>query len=84
MVDVNCRSLGPVQLRENLLGQAQFARCRNPLVIDHVEHGNNRLDCVFGANFDLVKGLEAFAAVQRAVPVQEDDVLLVGVDRHAA
>ena len=84
MVDINGGSLGPVQLCESLLGETQFAGCRNPFVIDHVEHGNNRLDCVLGANFDLVQGLETFAAVQRAVPVQEDDILLVGVDRNAA
>ena len=69
------------QQRKRVFRQADLAAADDALVVDHIERGHHMP--AVGADLHLGEGLKAFGAVDRAVAVQVDHVLAVGVDGDA-
>ena len=74
--------VGGAELGKGGLGQPELAAGDDGFVIHHVQRGEHRM--AVGADLDLGQGLEALGPVHRAVAVHVGDVLVVGVDQHAA
>ena len=73
-----------IQLFEGLFTESQFITGKKGFVIHHVKDGDHGCAVVGLVYLNLVQGLKAFTAIERAVTMQIDNVFPVSINTDLA